>query len=315
MKNTSYHKMLSSVLAVAFFFCLISCSKDKKDQCNYENAGIEYYKALTLYQSTPGTSSCGNLKLAAEKYYNAAKDCSEFNSSDEKNTVVSWMGYNCSEETEDRTGQAMFWTSSNIGTITVNLNDETKSITQHSTSAPNCGSAGVAVFTLPVGIYAYTASIGEYQWSGNISVTADGCQSQQLKETEATKTDFAGTYHGEYSFLGLLMLPDTLIITNTGTNKISVFSAKLNTRFTGTVSGTVATLDGFTASSLNAGAIIFTGVEIKSGKLTLKNNTDLTVVLEGVNINGAAGEIPPALASVFPIKNQRITTAKTFKKQ
>lgn len=147
-----------------------------------------------------------------------------------------------------------------------------------------------------------------------LGITAGVTSCDKGTETEDT-ADFAGTYYGEYSILGLLNVPDTLEVTNTGDNTIEIFSVKLDTSFTATVNGTVATFNGFTAPTFSAGAITLTGIDVKSGKGTLKNNTDLNVVLEGVNVESAAGDIPPALAGVFPIKNQRITTAKTFKKQ
>ncbi len=147
-----------------------------------------------------------------------------------------------------------------------------------------------------------------------LGITA-GITSCGKDEPDDEKVDFAGTYHGEYSILGLLNVPDTLTVTNTGDNTISIFSVKLDTSFTATVSGSTATFNGFTAPTFSTESITLTGIDVKSGKGTLKNNTDLTVVLEGVNVENAAGDVPEPLKKVFPIKNQRITTAKTFKKQ
>lgn len=144
-------------------------------------------------------------------------------------------------------------------------------------------------------------------------VGVTSCGKDPVKEE--AKADFAGTYHGEYSILGLLNVPDTLTVTNTGDNKISIFSIKLDTSFTATVNGGTATFDGFKASTFSAGEISLTGIDVKSGKGVLKNNTDLTVTLDGVNVEAAAGEVPEILAKLFPIKNQKITTAKVFKKQ
>ncbi|HUH75001.1 MAG TPA: hypothetical protein VLZ75_11435 [Chitinophagales bacterium] len=135
------------------------------------------------------------------------------------------------------------------------------------------------------------------------------------KEDDGDKSDFVGTYHGSYSIIGLLEVEDTLMITKLDENRISIASTKLDTSFTATVNGNTATFDGFKASSFSAGEISLTGIDVKSGKGTLKNNTDLTVNLEGVNVEGASGEVPEILEKLFPIRNQKITTKKTFKKQ
>jgi hypothetical protein len=132
---------------------------------------------------------------------------------------------------------------------------------------------------------------------------------------EGGKADFAGTYYGTYSILNLLDVEDTLTITNTGENAISIFSLKLDTSFTAQVNGSTAAFDGFKASTFTAGEIVLTGIDVKSGKGELKNNTDLTVTLDGVNVQSATGEVPPIIANLFPFKNVKVTTKKTFKKQ
>lgn len=133
--------------------------------------------------------------------------------------------------------------------------------------------------------------------------------------TVDTKADFTGTYYGSYSILNLLEVEDTLTITNSGENAISIFSVKLDTSFTAKVNGSTATFDGFKASTFTAGEITLTDIDVTSGKGVLKSNTDLTVNLDGVNVQGASGKVPALLANLFPFKNVKITTKKTFKKQ
>lgn len=131
-----------------------------------------------------------------------------------------------------------------------------------------------------------------------------------------TTADFAGEYRGAYSILGLLEVEDTLYVENLEDNKISIFSVKLDTSFTATVSGNKATFDGFEASSFSAGSVTMTGIKVTSGTGTLSNNTDLNVRLTGVDVQNAEGEtVPDVLKNLFPLKNQQITTGKTFKKQ
>jgi hypothetical protein len=81
------------------------------------------------------------------------------------------------------TGNAMFWTSSDLGcgNITVNLSGSSGAISQYySSGAPSCGSGGCANFTLPPGTYSFTASCTNKTWSGSININIDGCSRLQL---------------------------------------------------------------------------------------------------------------------------------------
>jgi hypothetical protein len=81
------------------------------------------------------------------------------------------------------TGNAMFWASTNFscGTITVNVNNSSGSMTKYYTSgSPDCGAVGCANFTLEAGTYSYSASCSSYTWSGSITVKAGGCSKMQL---------------------------------------------------------------------------------------------------------------------------------------
>lgn len=81
------------------------------------------------------------------------------------------------------TGNAMFWTSSDLGCggIYVFISNSSGAITQYySGSTPNCGAGGCANFTLPPGNYSYTASCSSLNWNGTITVTAGGCSKMRL---------------------------------------------------------------------------------------------------------------------------------------
>ncbi|MBK8611716.1 MAG: hypothetical protein IPL84_17720 [Chitinophagaceae bacterium] len=78
--------------------------------------------------------------------------------------------------------QAIFWTASNFGCgpINVTCNGVTKQITSYTSSAPSCGSAGFATFSLGYGTYSFTASCSGYSWSGTVSTTPGACTKTQL---------------------------------------------------------------------------------------------------------------------------------------
>ncbi len=81
------------------------------------------------------------------------------------------------------TGNAMFWTSSDLGcgNITVNISNSSGVISQYySGGTPNCGAGGCANFTLPPGNYSFSASCSSGNWNGTITVTAGGCSRMKL---------------------------------------------------------------------------------------------------------------------------------------
>ena len=78
-------------------------------------------------------------------------------------------------------GQATFWIASNIYGITVTCGGQSKTITSYySSGAPNCGATGCATFDLAPGTYPFTATNGSSNWSGSVTVTANGCFKEQL---------------------------------------------------------------------------------------------------------------------------------------
>ena len=81
------------------------------------------------------------------------------------------------------TGSVVFFTTSNsFGTITVNINGGHGTISSYITSGtPTCGYSGCATFDLAPGIYNYTASSQNgSNWSGSVTISADGCQPVSL---------------------------------------------------------------------------------------------------------------------------------------
>lgn len=82
----------------------------------------------------------------------------------------------------NNTGTATFWVNSDLGcgSITVNCNNQSGTITSYYSSAPNCGASGCANFTLPPGTYNFTASCTNKTWNGSITVTSGGCSRMRL---------------------------------------------------------------------------------------------------------------------------------------
>jgi hypothetical protein len=79
-------------------------------------------------------------------------------------------------------GNVLFWTASDLGCgdIQVTIEGVTKTIDSYYSASPTCGSSGCANFTLPVGVYSYSASCSSYTWNGTISCTNNGCSKMQF---------------------------------------------------------------------------------------------------------------------------------------
>lgn len=80
-------------------------------------------------------------------------------------------------------GNVSFWvqTGTAANVVTVQLNGISGNITNSFSSAPSCGQAGCAVFNgVKVGTYNYTATDGTNNWTGNVTVTKNGCNLIQL---------------------------------------------------------------------------------------------------------------------------------------
>ncbi len=81
------------------------------------------------------------------------------------------------------TGNAMFWTSSDLGCgqISVTCAGQSGTISSYySSTTPNCGASGCANFTLPAGTYNFSASCTSKTWNGSITVTTGSCSRIRL---------------------------------------------------------------------------------------------------------------------------------------
>ena len=89
------------------------------------------------------------------------------------------------------TGQVVFWTDKSSGWSSIDVTvsgASVGSITGYATSAPACGTSKAVTVTRAPGTYAYTAKSNTgVTWSGNITVTANQCNTKQL-EFPATTT-------------------------------------------------------------------------------------------------------------------------------
>ncbi len=95
------------------------------------------------------------------------------------------------------TGQATFWTASDLacGNITVNVSGITRTISSYySSSTPSCGASGTATFDLAPGNYSYTAQCSGKTWSGTVAVTAGGCARVQLTGGATTPSTGKATF-------------------------------------------------------------------------------------------------------------------------
>ncbi|MBK6381111.1 MAG: hypothetical protein IPF72_16080 [Chitinophagaceae bacterium] len=80
------------------------------------------------------------------------------------------------------TGQAVFWTASDLGcgNITVTCNGTSKTINGFNSTTPNCGSTYAATFTLDPGTYNFTATCSGVNWTGTVTITSGTCSTMQL---------------------------------------------------------------------------------------------------------------------------------------
>jgi hypothetical protein len=81
-----------------------------------------------------------------------------------------------------KNGDVTFWqaTGSGYGITVVEIEGVTSNITSEYSSAPDCGQAGCAVFNnLEGGTHSYTASDGDYSWSGDVFIDK-GCLTLEL---------------------------------------------------------------------------------------------------------------------------------------
>ena len=97
------------------------------------------------------------------------------------NSAATVNNYSCVYPSTN--GQVVFYVNSASSAVTVNINGQqgTFSGGYYASGAPSCGSQYCATFTLPQGVYNFTASsqLGT-NWSGTVIVTTNGCTQQGL---------------------------------------------------------------------------------------------------------------------------------------
>ncbi len=87
-----------------------------------------------------------------------------------------------------KTGNAVFWQSESYDNITVSLDGYTENIVDKRTTEPACGATDCANFTdLVLGDHNYTATDGNYQWQGVVTITENGCTRVKLEYSNATQ--------------------------------------------------------------------------------------------------------------------------------
>lgn len=136
-----------------------------------------------------GASGCANFDLKAGNYtFTASSGTTNWSgnitvtsSNCSKMQLKSSGGTNGGSDPGIQNGKVIFWTNSNLGIITVNINGASQTITKYYTSgSPSCGTSGCATFDLKPGSYNFTASGNNLSWNDNITVTSGGCRQMQL---------------------------------------------------------------------------------------------------------------------------------------
>ena len=157
MKNT-LKTLIGCVIVIAFITSISSC---EKSGCT--NPAASNYNS----SATKNDGSCiipGCMYPTATNYNSAA-------TVDNGSCVYANL-----------TGRVVFWYNSSGSQATVLINGQQGAITQYyASSTPTCGSAGCATFTLPVGSYSFTASSSFSNWSGTVTVSANGCFTELLQ--------------------------------------------------------------------------------------------------------------------------------------
>ena len=85
-------------------------------------------------------------------------------------------------------GNITFWFNTVMANATVTIFDVSHHVvdsgaitTNYPNGLPGCGANGCANFTLPIGIYTYTAKSSAYMWSDTATVVANHCNLYMLQ--------------------------------------------------------------------------------------------------------------------------------------
>lgn len=193
-------KTTLKVVLVLFVLLLnIGCEEEETTSGDNCDAQVENLSDIMLeknnaFQSNPTESNCNAFRTAwLNLYYKMvdcgyptaeldivkpeveALDCGVFNEGGGGGTGGGGGGTG--------SGSAMIWTQVDhgCGNISVTVNGSTQTISSYySSGAPSCGASGCANFSLPPGSYNVTASCSSKNWSGTVTVTANGCYKLQL---------------------------------------------------------------------------------------------------------------------------------------
>ena len=121
---------------------------------------------------------------------------------------------------------------------------------------------------------------------------------------------FPGTYYGSHDIagLGVLIVEDTVTVTDKGNGVVEFFSQKLDKGFDATVNGNEAIISEFTSDGISVGADSFSGISVKNGIATLNGNK-MNITLNGVTVQ--EGTVDLDVIGGYPLKN---ITIKTYAK-
>ena len=79
------------------------------------------------------------------------------------------------------TGTVVFWQNTDQGKLTVTIDNQTKYTTvYYPKGLPECSNNSCATFELTPGIYSYTVTNFQYQWTGNLKVDNNICSKQLI---------------------------------------------------------------------------------------------------------------------------------------
>ncbi len=146
--------------------------------CEYRSEVSTYNSRLQSYISNPNEATCNELKYAALNLIDAYQECDV--SDPNMAEIISFSQMSCEGSGN---GKVTFWIAQDFacGSITVNLNGQTRIINQYySSGITSCDMSGCANFELPPGTYTYSAYCSNQTWNGNVTVTQNGCLLFQL---------------------------------------------------------------------------------------------------------------------------------------
>lgn len=167
---------------ILIILTIISCKTSEVFKCDYEDEKARYQAAQTEYFRDAGPANCEAVKNAALDFQRVLEGCDDYNRY--ANQLNEYIESSCTQTPVIKTGQASFWMAADpgCGAITVNIDNKTANITGfHFNGVADCNATGKATFTLSPGTYTYTAACTGESWSGEVTVTADGCTPVKLE--------------------------------------------------------------------------------------------------------------------------------------